>query len=339
MRWGGASRDRLARIGTGRGRATWSILDQGLSSFTNFGLAIVVARESSTQELGAFEILFSIYLFAVGCSRALSSEPLLVRHSDNTQREVEGPAARAMGAAFVVSIVAGLICLLIAPAFESEVRGPLIAFGVMMPGLLVQDAWRYVFFAAGRPAKAFVNDAIWTVVQFSLLGWLLLRERPGLTMLVLAWGVSALVGAVIGVVQAGILPRPSQVGIWWRDQRELAWRFLGEFTVGTGAAQLCIWLIGLVGGLKVLGALPRRSGPDRADADLPGRRSGGGDPRTGAAWATLADPTQPSRRSHVMGTCGARSLLGPGDPSPAEQRRREAARRELGAGPCSCCRS
>ena len=255
MRWGGAGRDRLARIGTGRGRATWSILDQGLSSFTNFGLAIVVARESSTKELGAFEILFSIYLFAVGCSRALSSEPLLVRHSDNTQREVEGPAARAMGAAFLVSILAGLICLLIAPAFESEVRGPLIAFGVMMPGLLVQDAWRYVFFAAGRPAKAFVNDAIWTVVQFSLLGWLLLRERPGLTMLVLAWGVSALVGAVIGVVQAGILPRPTQVGIWWRDQRELAWRFLGEFTVGTGAAQLCIWLIGLVGGLKVLGAL------------------------------------------------------------------------------------
>ena len=114
---------------------------------------------------------------------------------------------------------------------------------------------------------------------------------------------SALVGAVIGVVQAGILPRPTQVGIWWRDQRELAWRFLGEFTVGTGAAQLCIWLIGLVrpGGLKVLGALrgalvligPMRiflaAAPAAAIPELVRLR------------ATLADPTQPSSRAHVDG--------------------------------------
>lgn len=249
------SRGDLTKTGTGRGRATWSVLDQGLSSATNFGLAIVIAKVANTRELGAFEIVFSTYLFVLGCSRAVGTEPLLVRHSDSEEEQVRDAASRTVGTALVVGLLTGVICFALAPILGDPLTNPLRALGVMLPLLLVQDAWRYVFFAAGRPAKAMVNDAIWTVVQIGLVGWLLMRHNPSLTMLVLAWGGSAAVGAVAGVFQARMWPRPLRVVEWLRTQRDLAPRFLGEFTVGTGASQLAIWLIGLVGGLQVLGAL------------------------------------------------------------------------------------
>lgn len=245
----------LASSGTGRRRAGWAVLDQALSSLTNFGLAIVVARVASTRELGAFEIIFSAYLFAVGCSRAVSTEPLLVRHSDSSVGELRAAAARAVGAALVVGLLGGIACVALAPAIGAPVADPLRALGVMLPGLLVQDAWRYVFFAAGRPAKAMVNDGLWAVVQLVVVGWLVLGRDPSLTRLVLAWGFAAAAGAVLGIAQARVWPDPFRLPRWLRAQRELAPRFLGEFTVGTGASQLQIWLIGLVGGLRVLGAL------------------------------------------------------------------------------------
>ncbi len=251
----GSDRTELARAGTGRRRATWSVLDQGLSSATNFGLAIVVARVASARELGAFEIVFSAYLFAVGCSRAVGTEPLLVRHSASHEAEVRDAAARTVGTAFVVGLISAVVCLMIAPLLGDPVANPLRALALMLPFLLVQDAWRYVFFAAGRPAKAMVNDGLWTIVQFGLVAWLLIGSDPTLTMLVLAWGASAAVGAIAGMGQARLWPRPLQVLAWLRAQRDFAPRFLGEFTVGTGASQLAIWLIGLVGGLRVLGAL------------------------------------------------------------------------------------
>ena len=34
---------------------------------------------------------------------------------------------------------------------------------VMLPGLLLQDAWRFAFFAAGAGRKAFSNDVVWGI--------------------------------------------------------------------------------------------------------------------------------------------------------------------------------
>jgi O-antigen/teichoic acid export membrane protein len=246
----------LTRTGTGGRRAAWSVLDQILSSVTNFALAIVVAQIGDKYELGAFEVVFSVYLFASGCSRALGAEPLLVRHSDTDPDDLESAAASAVGISLVAGLVAAVPCLAVAAVIgDGPLALPLVALGVTLPALLVQDAWRYVFFAAGRPAKALVNDLVWGVVLVALIVWLLVGPDPSVALLVLAWGGSATVAALLGMWQTGILPRPSATRPWLHRQRDLVPRFLGEFVVGQGAAQLSIWLVGIFGGLGVLGAL------------------------------------------------------------------------------------
>jgi len=214
-----------------------------------------VARSASAGGFGAFELTASIYLFFVGASRAVGAEPLMVRHSDDPEGVVAGAAVEATGVALVAGLVTGPVCLLVG-ALLDDPSGPAIqALGVCLPGLLLQDSWRYVFFAAGRPAKAAANDALWALCQLVLVGWLLWRGDPSIAAFVLAWGASATIAAAAGVVQARLVPRPLAVATWLRRHRDLAPRFLGEFGVGLGSAQLALWLIGVLGGLSILGAI------------------------------------------------------------------------------------
>ena len=40
-----------------------------------------------------------------------------------------------------------------------------LALGVGLPGLMLQDSYRFAFFAAGKGGLAFVNDTVWGVLQ------------------------------------------------------------------------------------------------------------------------------------------------------------------------------
>ena len=63
-------------------------------------------------------------------------------------------AQRIERTALALGAVAGVVSLVVGLALGGGVGRALVALGVVLPGLLVQDAWRYVFFAAGRPAAA-----------------------------------------------------------------------------------------------------------------------------------------------------------------------------------------
>ena len=55
----------------------------------------------------------------------------------------------------------------------------------------MQDGWRLAFFAAGRGADAFINDAAWTLVLFP--GFLVLGAiglNASLFAILLLWGIS-----------------------------------------------------------------------------------------------------------------------------------------------------
>lgn len=63
-----------------------------------------------------------------------------------------------------------------------------VALAVVLPAVLLQDAWRFAFFAAGDGRKAFVNDAVWGV---ALVPALILATAPGSEFgFLLAWGAS-----------------------------------------------------------------------------------------------------------------------------------------------------
>ena len=96
-----------------------------------------------------------------------------------------------------------------AALLDGTVRGAFLALGLTLPGLLLQDSWRYSFFALGRGSQAFLNDTIWAVALLPALVFLRVTGHADVFWFVFAWGAAAAVGAAAGPLQARVVPRLS----------------------------------------------------------------------------------------------------------------------------------
>lgn len=236
-------------------RAGWNFTDQALSSLTNFALTLLIARSLAPREFGVFTIVYSVAFLFVQLSRALASEPLVVRHSNSLPQAWRRATKQSTGAAVSIGLIGGFGCLVAAPFFHGLTRSVVLALGVVLPGLLLQDTWRFAFFAQARPWRAAANDLIWALVQFGALAWLLRGPNPSAASFVLAWGGGATFAAILGAGQAKLMPNPLLAVSWLREQSSLAPRFAAEFLVTRGAAQLTFCIVGVIGGLAAVASL------------------------------------------------------------------------------------
>lgn len=236
-------------------RASWGFLDQVLSSGSNFALSAFVAATISAAGFGAFTLVYAVYGVCVGLSSGLASIPLVVMYSAARPARFRAGARASVGTALAVGAVAGIVCIVVAPTTASDVAGPLRALGVTLPGLLVQDAWRYSFVTGGRPAKAAANDGLWIVFQLTGIVVLLAAGAVTALSMVLVWGGSACAAAAFGCWQARVLPAPQQAFRWLREQRALTLRYAAEAMIHRSGWWLALALVGVVAGLRVVGAL------------------------------------------------------------------------------------
>lgn len=236
-------------------RTQWTLADQALSSLTNAAVTVVVARSLPPRTFGAFALAFTLYELAVALSRALTSEPLVVRFSAATGPERRMAVRQATGAAFAMGSVAGAACLAAGLALDGPVREALVPLGALLPFLLVQDAWRFAFFSSGQPARAFLNDLAWTGAQSLFLAGVIAIGRPTVAALVSAWAAAAAVAAACGCVQFGGRPEIGEAARWLKDHRDLGSRFAAEFAARAGARQVTILALGAIGGFEALGAI------------------------------------------------------------------------------------
>lgn len=236
-------------------RFGWGVADQALSSLTNFGLGLFAARSLSPAEFGVFALVFAGYLLALGTARAVTSEPFAVRHAAVSRSEWHGGAAAATGAAFLVGVLAGVGCAVVSLFVEGSLRTGFLALGATLPGLLLQDTWRFTFFAARKGASAFTNDMVWAVSLFGALVIVLLGGLRSAGWLVLAWGSAGTVAGLFGVLQSSTLPAPGRTLGWIRQQRDLIPRYLGEFSVTTVVGQVTTFALGGIAGLTEVGSL------------------------------------------------------------------------------------
>lgn len=240
---------------TARQRVGWGIADQAVSSLTNLALGVMVARAVSTSEFGAFSIAFLTYITTLGLSRALTSDPLVIRFSTATTERWRDAASSASGAAFVFGAVVGVGCMSVGLVVGGTLGAALAPLGLTLPGLLVQDTWRFAFFARTRGGAAFLNDLVWAGVLFPALAALIAFGHSTVGWIVLVWGAAATVAALVGVVQARTLPDPGSVPSWWRAHRDLSGRYAVEFAATSGASQAAVYGIGAISGLAAVGAL------------------------------------------------------------------------------------
>ena len=170
------------------GRLTWGVADQGMSSLTNFVLAIYVVRTLGAAQFGAFSLAYVTYGLAINASRGLSIEPLLIRFSGTVLPTWRRATARSTGTALLVGLVTGT-CALAAGRLVGGTTGlAFVALGLALPGLLLQDSWRYSFFALGRGRHAFINDTVWAVVLLPSMVLLRMSGHANVFWFVLAWG-------------------------------------------------------------------------------------------------------------------------------------------------------
>jgi O-antigen/teichoic acid export membrane protein len=237
------------------GRAGWGFADQALSSLTNFLVGFVVARSVSPAAFGAYSLVFAIYVLMLNVSRAIGSLPLTIRFSAASEAAWRGATAEAGGTALLTGAGAGVACLGASLLASGTLREAFLALAVMLPGLILQDVWRFAFFARRSGGHAFVNDGVWTLLQVPLFGAMLLSGRFSVGLAILAWGGSATVAALVGSWQAGVRPQLRRAGAWWRAQRDIASRFLGEALTSTGGETAQPYGITEVAGLAAVGAL------------------------------------------------------------------------------------
>ncbi|EDY51679.1 integral membrane protein [Streptomyces clavuligerus] len=234
-------------------RLSWGLADQAVCSLTSFALGICVARSLGLAAFGVFSLAWVTYGVVLGVSRGLATDPLMVRFSAVPVASWRTAAARSSGTALAVGVTVGTACLTTGLLLGGPVGPAFAALGAVLPALLLQDAWRFAFFAAGTGRKAFANDLLGALALVPAL--LVAAPVGGVAAFVLAWGTAAAVAAGYGCLQSGILPRPAGARAWLREQRDLGYRYLAENAAVSGAAQLRAYGLGAIVGVGAVGVI------------------------------------------------------------------------------------
>ncbi|MGW2683064.1 hypothetical protein ACWC6I_07865 [Streptomyces sp. NPDC001414] len=235
------------------GRLSWGLADQAASSISNFAVGIYVARSLGVTAFGVFSLAWVTYGVVLNVSRGLATDPLVVRFSGVPEPSWRGATTRSTGTALGVGSVLGVVCLAAGLGLGGRVGPAFAALGIMLPGLLLQDAWRFAFFAAGTGRKAFLNDVVWGIALVPAM--VVAAHVDSVAAFVLAWGASATVAAGYGCLQSGIRPRPAEARGWLREQRDLGYRYLVENVSLSGASQVRAYGLGVIVGVGAVGAV------------------------------------------------------------------------------------
>jgi O-antigen/teichoic acid export membrane protein len=234
-------------------RLTWGLADQAVTSLVSFLVGVVVARQLGALQFGAFSLAWVTYGVVLNISRGLGTDPLAVRFSGLERSVWRTAVAKSSGMAIVVGLGTGAICALVGLLLGGHAGQAFIALGIVLPGLMLQDSWRFAFFASGQGGKAFVSDITWALGLVPLL--YLASQHASVTLFVLAWGGAGVFAALVSGLQAGILPRPVLARRWLSEHRDLSLRYLTENVTLSGAYQLRMYGLGAFAGVAAVGTV------------------------------------------------------------------------------------
>lgn len=236
-------------------RVSWGLADQAVSSLSNFAVGVLVARTVDPDAFGAFSVAFTTYTIALITSRALASEPFMVRHSATGDaawlQATRGSSSMALSVGAVAAGVVAMLGLLLG----GQLGVALIALAVVLPGLLAQDMWRFAYIAQGRSDRAFRLDLWWLLI---VVPGLLVVDASGSDSLawpIIVWGGAGGLTALGAAFAARSLPTFRAAITWMHDSRDLGWRYVVEALVSLGAIQVATYAVVASSGLAAAGAL------------------------------------------------------------------------------------
>jgi O-antigen/teichoic acid export membrane protein len=237
------------------GTAIWSLTDQGLSSVGSLALSVLVARSASEYQFGAFTAGFLVYSLALTGTRALISMPYQMALAKSTDsREEADLTARVLGATVMVALLpaAGILVwsLFVDPAGSIV----LLVTAIALPGLLLQDACRYVVRHYRDVRTVAVVDGVWSGAQLLLSVVVVVVGLPPSSH-VIAWAVGAAASVAFALVE--VRPTVSPVSglrhLWSGRRRSVP--LLIESLAITGSYSASQFSLAAFGGLADIAPL------------------------------------------------------------------------------------
>ena len=249
----------VSKIRPTASRLGWGVIDQGVSSLTNFAVVLTVARVLGAEQLGAFSLAYVTYGFALNVSRSLATDPLIVRFSNANQAAWRRATASCTGTAIVTGLVCGSLTVGAGFFLSGTSREAFFGLGLMLPALLLQDSWRFAFFALGEGKRALINDTVWGIALIPALLVVIRTGHKNVFWLLIAWGAGAAVAAAVGPWQARVMPRVSDTWHWLSQHRDLGPRYIVENASGNVSSQGTTYGLSVILGLSTVGYLQAES--------------------------------------------------------------------------------
>lgn len=246
---------RRARMRRTHKQALWTLVSQALSSLSNFGLAIAVARAVDERIGGIFTYVFLIFSLVVGLSRAVTTDPLLIRFSAESDERRNRALSQASASSTGAGLLAGGICLAVGLVLGGELGLALVLLVLVLPGQLLQDSWRNAAFATGAVYKAALNDFIRFIVQFAAIGVLISVGVRELGWYLVAWALGAGVAAAVGIWQFGRPAALTGAISWLHAHRGISIRLGSDYLVNMGGVMLTTTLLAALLGFAATGGL------------------------------------------------------------------------------------
>ena len=205
-------------------RVAWGLLDQVVSSGSNFLATIIAAKVLSAANFGAFALAMAVALAVVFLARGLASDPLATAHAADSPAELRAAARMAAATALFVTSACSIAIAVVGLAIGGVVGPVLVALAVLLPGLALQDLLRFVLIVGGHAKRTFLNDLFWLVIQVPLM-ILAGTAGSGAVAVLVAWGVAGNLAALLGFWQTRTpLAGPRAIRPWLVRHRSL-WPF------------------------------------------------------------------------------------------------------------------
>jgi O-antigen/teichoic acid export membrane protein len=238
-------------------RLAWSLLDQGSSSIANLALSVLLAQLLSRADFGAFAIVFSAYLVALGVNRAAVGEPTLLRLRRFLvgKEHLSAERVATQSASLLLAAMMAIAFCGSAAVIGGVVGELLFILAAALPGLLFLDCNRYVLYALSDAQRASQLGAITTVMQFGALSFAIGIGVREVAHLFAVWaGVATAVSCVVCLLHRRL---PSLVaGVHWlRRNRDVAPHYLLEYGILASVQQGLVLIVGVTAGLSATAEL------------------------------------------------------------------------------------
>ncbi|WP_405978519.1 hypothetical protein [Streptomyces sp. NBC_00158] len=230
--------------------AVSSVLDQAASSATNILVLVLAARLSSASGFAAFSMVYVAFSVLLGLNMSYVGQTVVLEKGEGLGRVCRSSVlftAAASAAAGLVLAAAGL-------AVPGDAGWALLALGLVLPPVLVQDGLRYCFSALRVPERALAADSLRLVCVVAALA--VQPQGVSAGRLVLVWGLSALPALGLGLWLLRPFVRGGRGDLRpYLRRGHLGQRFVVEFAVGNGSSQLAVLGLGAFATPLAVGAL------------------------------------------------------------------------------------